>query len=152
MIEVEGMDDLVVVEAVAVVDSVVAVVAVVAAVELTFSMVLMSPTPLVLSLVLNGTPYAPVEASSLLINSVNTWQAMVDVVAEEEEMDVGHQVDVQLEPFNSNQATGMLPLSREMGSADISMVLDLAKAHTKDAAVDVAVVLRLSRVDSQRHW
>jgi hypothetical protein len=65
---------------------------------------------------------------------------------------VEHQVDVQLELFNSNKATGMLPLSREMESVDISMVLDLAEVHTKDVAVDVAVVLRLSRVDSQGHW
>ena len=43
-------------------------------------------------------------------------------------------------------------MSREMESMDISMVLDLAEVHTKDAAGDVAVVLRLSRVDSQGHW
>jgi hypothetical protein len=148
MIVVEDVDDLVAVEAVvlAVVDSVVAVVA---AVELTFSMVLMSPTPLILSLVLNGMLYVPVEASSLSISSVNTWQAVVDVADEEEEMDVEHQVDMQLELFNSNKATEMLPLSREMESMDISIVLDLAEAQTKDAAVDMAVVLRLSRVDSQ---
>jgi hypothetical protein len=93
MIVVEDVYDLVAVEAmvVAVVDSVVAVVA---AVELTFSMVLMSPTPLVLSLVLNGTLYVPVEASSLSISSVNTWQAMGDAADEEEEMDVEHHPDL----------------------------------------------------------
>jgi hypothetical protein len=151
MLMVEDVDNLVAVEAVvmAVVDSAVAVVAVVAVVELTFSMVLMSPTPLILSLVLNGMLYVPVEASSLSISSVNTWQAVVDVADEEEEMDVEHQVDMQLELFNSNKATEMLPLSREMESMDISIVLDLAEAQTKDAAVDMAVVLRLSRVDSQ---
>jgi hypothetical protein len=115
-------------------------------------MVLMSPTPLVLSLVLNGMLCMLAEASSLSISSMNTWQAVVDAVDEEEEMDMEHQVGMQLELFNNNKAMGMLPLSREMESVDISMVLDLAEAHTKDVAVDVAVVLRLSRVDSQGHW
>ena len=61
--------------------------------------------------------------------------------------------NVQLKLFNSNtRAMGMLPSSRELESADISMVLDLAKAHTKDAVVGVAMELRLSRVDSLGHW
>jgi hypothetical protein len=46
----------------------------------------------------------------------------------------------------------MLPLSSELDIADISMVLDLAEGHTKVAVVDVAMELRLSRVDSLGHW
>jgi hypothetical protein len=108
--------------------------------------------PIMLSLVLNGTLCVPVVTSCISFSSVNTWQAMVDAVDEEEEMDMEHQVDVQLEPFNNTKAMGMLPLSRGLESVDISMVLDLAEVRTKDMAVDMAVVLRLSRVDSQGHW
>jgi hypothetical protein len=50
-------------------------------------MVLMSPTPLVLSLVLSGMLFVPAKESIISIISMNTWQAMVDTVDAEEEMD-----------------------------------------------------------------
>jgi hypothetical protein len=77
---------------------------------------------------------------------------MVDTADEEEEMDAEHQQGMQLELFSNIKAMGMLPSSREMESMDITMVLDLAEVRTKDVVVNVAVVLRLSRVDSQGHW
>jgi hypothetical protein len=90
--------------------------------------------------------------SNITFSNATSWQAVVDAADEKEEMDVEHQVGMQLELFNNTKATGMLLLSRELESMDISMVLDLAEARTQDAVVDVAVELRLSRDDSQGHW